>query len=194
MADLPAYIRNFNEYTRSNLTVDDALAFEAEAYGFNDRARTIILGSVLESALEEFLRSKTRPSLNSDDRNALFDLSGPLGNFSSKILVGYAFNWYGPNTRHDMDLVRLMRNAFAHSQKNMDFEAPAVAAMCAQLRAPESQGAKIPDGYLMLLPSNEIEAAEDTKNPRTRFIMTTHIVMERLLLNAYPTKIPPDLT
>ena len=64
-----------------------------------------MLSAMVETCLEIFLRNKARPTLNSDDTRLLFDLRGPLGDFSSKIFVAYAFNLFGPETRHDLDLI-----------------------------------------------------------------------------------------
>jgi hypothetical protein len=148
MAREPAYIRNFKVLSRANPTFGDLPKLEAEVYGSNDRASAVMLSSVLETSLEIFLRNKTRPSLNADDTGLLFDWTGPLADFGSKILVGYAFNLFGPDTRHDLDLIRIMRNGFAHSRISFDFTTPAVAAVCHQLRAPDSPGAFIPHTWL----------------------------------------------
>jgi hypothetical protein len=81
----------------------------------------VMLGSVLEVNLTIFVQSKLRPSLNADDRRRLFDFSGLIGTFGAKTMIGYAFNWFGPDTRHDVELIRTMRNEFAHSRKSFRF-------------------------------------------------------------------------
>jgi hypothetical protein len=93
MPSEPIYIRKFKAFARGNPTFADLPKLEAEVYGANDRARAVMLGAIVETSLEIFLRNKTRPSLNADDCRLLFDFRGPLGDFASKILVGYAFNF-----------------------------------------------------------------------------------------------------
>jgi hypothetical protein len=189
----PKYIRDLKTFTRGDVTVADLVRLEAEIYGANDRARAVMLGAVVETSLEIFLRNKTRPTLNSDDNRQLFDFRGPLGDFASKTLLAYAFNMFGPDTRHDLDLVRLLRNEFAHSRKSFDFTTPAIAAVCAQFRAPDAPGAFIPRRWLETVPHEELANASDKNHPRTRYIATCHILAERLLSNSssLPLDAPP---
>jgi hypothetical protein len=184
MPDEPAYVRNLKAFARGSLTPEDLPKLEAELYGASDRASAVMLASILESSLEIFLRSKTRPSLNSEDNRILFDFSGPLGTFSSKIIVGYAFNWYGPDTRRDLDLIRLMRNEFAHSRKSFNFETPQIADVCQQLRSPDWPGAFIPHGFLEAVPDEDLGDAASKEHPRTRYISACHVLSERLLGNS----------
>jgi hypothetical protein len=165
MPQEPAYLRNLKLMTRANPTDRDLPELEKEVYGGNDRARAVMLSAILEAALEIFIRNKTRPTLNSDDTSRLFDYSGLLGDFGGKILAGYAFNFYGPQTRHDLDLIRILRNEFAHSRVSFDFTTAEVAAVCAQLKAPDWPGAFIPHAWLEIVPLED----GDKTHPRTRF-------------------------
>jgi hypothetical protein len=180
----PQYIRDFKKFAAGDPVFGDLPKLEAEVYGTNDRARSVMLAAIVETSLEIFLRRQTRPSLSTDDARLLFDFRGPLGDFSSKILVGYAFNFYGPNTRHDLDLVRTLRNGFAHARISFDFTTTAVAAVCTQLRAPDDPGAFIPHGWLSAVPHEDLGDASDKTHPRTRYIATCHILSERFLSNA----------
>jgi hypothetical protein len=183
----PAYLRNLKLITRANPTDGDLAAFEKEVYGGSDRARAVMLSAILETALENFIRNKTRPTLNSEDTSKLFDYSGLLGDFGSKILAGYAFNFYGPHTRKDLDLIRTLRNEFAHSRVPFDFTTPEVAAVCAQLTAPDWPGAFIPHSWLEIVPLED----GDKSHPRTRFISACHVISERLMSHTGGT--PRDL-
>lgn len=189
----PKYIRDFKSFTRGEPTMADLASLEAEIYGTNDRARAVMLGALVEVALQQFLHNKTRPTLTSDDGRSLFDFRGPLGDFASKTLVAYAFNMFGPDTRHDLDLVRVMRNEFAHSRKSFDFTTPAVAAVCAQLRAPDAPGAFIPHRWMAAAEEDELENASNKNHPRTRYVSTCHILAERLFSNisTMPLDHPP---
>lgn len=182
----PAYIREFKAFVREDLSYEDLPTVEAEIYGSSDRARAVMLGAVAENALTIFVKYAARQALNSDDKRQLFDFNGPLGTFSSKILVAYAFNLFGPDTRHDLDLIRILRNEFAHSRRSFNFEMSAVKNVCNHLKAPDSPRAFIPHGYLSSVTDKELKDASDKKHPRTRYIMTCHIIAERLLLNARP--------
>ncbi len=186
MADAPAYIRNFKNFTNGDLTVDNLAWFEAEAYGGSDRARAIMLSSVAETALEDLVRSKLIAGVNADDRRVLFDFNGPLGSFSSQILMAANLGWIGPNTRNDLDLVRVLRNGFAHCRKAFGFETHEVAEVCKHLRLPDTPGSFIPHGYLTSVSDDELKDASDKQHPRTRYIMACFIASERLLGAAHP--------
>jgi hypothetical protein len=47
---------------------------------------------------------------------------GPLSTFSNKILMGHALRIYDENTRCNLDIVRNIRNAFAHSKRPINFD------------------------------------------------------------------------
>ena len=89
---------------------------------------TAILGAVIvEHELERLLRSK----LNRKDDETWAMLvadNGPLNTFYFKIAMGYALGIYDNRMRSDLDIVRQIRNAFAHSKKLIQFDHPAVVA------------------------------------------------------------------
>jgi len=195
MAKDPAYIRSFKALTRATPSVADLPLIEGELYGANDRATAVMLGSVLEAALESFLKRKTRGALNADDTRILYEYRGPLGDFSGKTLIGYAFNLFGPETKNDLELIRIMRNGFAHSRVHFDFENNDVSSICTQLKSPDWSGAFIPKSYLEAVNHDELKNAIDKTHPRTRYICACHVVAERLLsygfpLPAYPYELP----
>jgi DNA-binding MltR family transcriptional regulator len=89
---------------------------------------TAILGAVMvEHELDQLLRSKLK---HQDDKTwaMLTDNNGPLNSFSSKIAMGYALGIYDQRMRSDLNIVRNIRNTFAHSKKSIQFDHPAVLA------------------------------------------------------------------
>lgn len=174
------YIREFKAFTGGELTADDLPRLEDELYGSNDRAAAVMLASFTEVALQTFLKGHIRPTYSAENMRLLFEFSGVLGTFGAKITIAYAFNWIGPETRHDLDLIRLMRNEFAHARRSFGFTDAPVAAVCKNLQAPDWPGAFIPMGSLaraMDLPAE----ASDRKHPRTRYRMACHTISHRLL-------------
>jgi len=184
MADAPAYIREFKKLLKGDVNAATLANLEAELYGASDRARAVLLASFVENALERYLKSKLRPTFLSADYRHLFGIEAPLGTFSAKIRVVYAFNWCGPDTRHDLDLIRELRNGFAHSRNSFEFVTPEVAAMCRELRAPDAPGSFIPHSYLATVDHEKLGEASDKSHPRTRFLSACHTISERLLSNA----------
>jgi len=87
---------------------------------------TAILGAVMvEHELEQLLRSKLK---HKDDTTwaMLTADNGPLNSFYSKIAMGYALGIYNKGMHGDLNIVRNIRNAFAHSKKLIQFDHPAV--------------------------------------------------------------------
>ena len=140
-----------------------------------------MLGSVTEAALTIMLRGKTMPTMNSSDRRAVFDFNGPLGTFSSKILLAYAFNFIGPETRSDLDLIRLIKSRFAHSRKPFDFSEPTIKPITDGIKSPDWPGAFIPHGYLNVAPDDQPPNLTDKAHPKTRYVSACHVISERLL-------------
>jgi hypothetical protein len=123
-----------------------------------------------------------RPTLTSDDRRILFDFTGPLSSWGAKTIVGYAFNLFGPETRDDLDLIRLLQNEFAHSRKSFGFATPQVAAVCAELKSPEWPGSFVPLGIQELAKDNdELAASVDMANAKSRYVKACYTISERLL-------------
>jgi hypothetical protein len=176
-----AYVRDLKAFARGGLDLDDLPALEAELYGANDRASAVMLGSFLESSLTTFLTHQLRMDLNNDDRRRIFDHQGPLGTFASKIILTYALKLVGPITRHDLDLIRILRNEFAHSRKHFGFETPVVTEVCKHLQTPDLPDSTTPFGPF----SRAIDGTESDKNhPRTRYRSACHTISVSLLRNA----------
>ena len=117
--------------------------------------------------------------LNSDDFQRVFDGTGPLSSFSAKILIGYSLRLYGEVFRHDMDIIRELRNGFAHTRMPLAFEQPEVAAMCAQLRmASHPELSWLPVPYSTRF---DLDIVGDNNHPRTRFTRACHTISVCLL-------------
>jgi hypothetical protein len=141
-----------------------------------------MFGSFLEVNLERFLFKQMRPDLNSKDRRQLFEYEGALGTFSSKIVVAYALELIGPVTRADLDLIRFLRNEFAHSRIPFKFTTEEVRAICDKFQIVDLPGALIPQGYLSRVPDEELENSSNKTHPRTRFITECHVLAYRMMM------------
>ena len=82
-------------------------------------------------------------NLTSDDEEVLFSGFGPLATFSARIRIAYALGIVGKKTRHDLDLMREIRNAMAHSRRAIGFDTPEVLKLFRQLHC--LKDARVPD-------------------------------------------------
>src|SRR5437660_8771059 len=74
-------------------------------------------------------------ALTKDEEKRLFayEFQGPLADFSSRIKLGYAMYLFGRETREDMEIIRRVRNLFAHQSAVMTFKLPEIEETCQHL-------------------------------------------------------------
>src|SRR5437764_2670278 len=75
----------------------------------DDRSTAIVGGSIVEDCLTAYLRCETIPGRIAD---SLFD--NVIDTFGHKIAAAYVFALIDDQVRQELDLVRKIRNAFAH--------------------------------------------------------------------------------
>lgn len=93
----------------------------------SDRGCVIVAAAVMDSWLEELIRKHVQKYLASNSViKSLFDMNGPISNFSSKILVCRSFGLIDEVAYHDLMIVRKLRNNFAHSADGASFLSPEV--------------------------------------------------------------------
>jgi hypothetical protein len=178
-----ASVRAFKSLADADPVNTDLSAIESELYrSGSDRAIAVMFGSYVETGLKRYLLSKLRDDLDSNDRSKLFDFVGPLGDFASKITIAYAFTLIGPVTRSDLEIIRQLRNGFAHSRVSFNFDTPAVRAVCEHFQIVDQVGSDIPFNYLDKVPDGDVANAADKTHPKTRFVITCHNIAYRFHL------------
>lgn len=85
-----------------------------------DRGCALMAGSFLDYELERLLREKLVGGKKHLD--SLFDYSGPLGTFSSKINISYSLGFICKTSFSDLNLIRKIRNDFGHTHYTLSFE------------------------------------------------------------------------
>lgn len=95
-----------------------------------DRAAAILAGSYLEVLLESLLKSTF---VNDPVVEELFKGSGPLATFSSRISFSYALGLIDGEVYRDLNIIRRIRNHFAHNIQNASFEDASIRDRCGEL-------------------------------------------------------------
>ena len=90
------------------------------------RGSVILAGTLVEDSLRALLISRMAPGVEKDGPKDLFGPMKPLSSFSAKIRMGFALGLYGERTFHDLELLRELRNLFAHGKVAIDFNTPGV--------------------------------------------------------------------
>jgi len=97
-------------------------------YRESDRGAAVVAASLLDKKLEDLVRtyfeSVSSPSKGMVD--SLFAPMAPLSSFSAKIHLCFLMGLLDKEQLHDLDLVRKLRNDFAHSSGEADFTDPAI--------------------------------------------------------------------
>jgi topoisomerase IA-like protein len=60
---------------------------------------------------------------------------------SAKIRMGYAVGLFGEETKNNVDIIRIMRNVFAHAPSPVKFSTVEIEDACALLKVPARVGA-----------------------------------------------------
>lgn len=100
-----------------------------ELFKASDRALAVLWCATVEDNLCKFILTKMR-HLSPDDRDKMFGGYGPLSTFASKISVSYAFSFIGDTTRRNLNIMRDIRNAFAHTGAALSFNTKEVSDVC----------------------------------------------------------------
>jgi len=103
----------------------------------SDRGVVLISASFLEEALESLLRARfsIRYPKSKSSINQLFDAFGPLSAFAAKLRICYAMDLIGGWVYRDLEIVRNLRNSFAHSVGFARFDLPEVVQLTKNLKA-----------------------------------------------------------
>ena len=91
----------------------------------SERGSAIVGAALIDDALEEILKTfMIEPLQNKDE---LFNGSfAPLESLSAKIALAYRLGLISPNVRTSLDLIRKIRNDFAHISRQINFETESI--------------------------------------------------------------------
>jgi hypothetical protein len=96
-----------------------------------DRAAAVLGASLLDVRLEEVFREKFAAN-----HNALLGPSGTLATFSSRINLAFALQWIDADTAHDLNVIRDIRNDFAHHlDHELSFATQSISDRCCNLQS-----------------------------------------------------------
>jgi DNA-binding MltR family transcriptional regulator len=117
---------------RAALTDDDALNVKSKLHLMTDRSLAIITSSWVERALEQAI-IPFFPKMDAYTFKKLASSEGPLSSFFAKIHLAFALGLLDKRCRDNLDIIRRIRNAFAHAPKAISFSTPLVAKECQKL-------------------------------------------------------------
>ena len=107
----------------------DLNEFDSRLHGESDRSAALLAAALLDAQLESLFRARLK---HHQDRLLGFD--GPLASFSTRIRMARAFDWIDEEVERDLDVIRNIRNRFAHSfEQDLTFEDAEIKGWCSSL-------------------------------------------------------------
>lgn len=101
--------------------------------GESGRAAAVLGAAYVEARLERLFRSR----LLAAAPDSLFAFRGALGDFAGKIDLAFSAGWISADSRHDLHIIRDIRNDFAHDvDHTLAFDTQSVRDRTANLRGP----------------------------------------------------------
>jgi hypothetical protein len=98
----------------------------------DDRSFCLLLTAMVENeldrAIDHWIGEQT-----SELRKSLYEQDGLLGNLSRKITMAAVVRIVGPTSHANLNIIRHVRNAFAHAKVPITFKTDEVSAVCADL-------------------------------------------------------------
>ena len=140
---------------------DCAAAFFKTIKAESDRGCVLVATAFLDEALELLLRSKMKsePRIVKKSVDPLLTGIGPLKSFWARTELCRALDFLAEWEYDDLSQIRNLRNLFAHSYEQADFDDPRVVEMVMKLNA---FGERI-------LPQGQAPKRADVKEARQRF-------------------------
>jgi hypothetical protein len=104
-------------------------AFTSRFAAESDRAAAVLGAALLDERLKKVFYTKLVAK-----HESLLGKMSPLGTFSSRINLAFALRWIDQDTECDLNIIRDVRNDFAHHlDHNLSFETQSIADRCKNL-------------------------------------------------------------
>lgn len=126
-------IKALKRLSNTRHAAKDLKAIFGEAETNNPRACALIWGALVEDAVQ-YVTDIKLSHLTAEEKADFFSENGPAGTFSSKIKIAYAMKAIETHARDDINIIREIRNAFAHAQTALSFSNREVADLSELLR------------------------------------------------------------
>jgi hypothetical protein len=136
MTNKPDSIKTLRRFYRDRLAVVNLGDLQSELMGASDRSIVITLGAFLDGAIEFLIAQNTRPQSTQPEFEDAFGINGPLGSFSARIEVAYLFRLIDESVRGQLNVIRELRNACAHSKRPISFATLELANVCKRVLHP----------------------------------------------------------
>lgn len=174
--------QTLHSFSRQLPSFEEFNDIQADLIESSNRTVAVAASSIVELCLEKLLISALPRSRHVIDQ--LNGRDGALGGFYSKNYLGYAMALYGGGDLTQLETIRRIRNAFAHSGRPIKFTTPLVAKECTKLTIGKSSREEWPSS----LSKERIAFTAACISFMKKFLAMTILVKIR----GIATKLPPD--
>ena len=106
-----------------------------------DRAIAIVGANLVDHSLQLAILSHFI-ELSQTETEGIFGAGGPLGSLAAKIKIANALSIMRDDERDALNVIRSVRNAFAHTTLHVSFRTPAVVTTCRKFQMPPRASAR----------------------------------------------------
>jgi hypothetical protein len=167
-----AALQALGRIANAELSPEHIADFFLEVAGIaNHRGAAILLATHLEAVLQLAIvaRLRIRPNNLAD----VFGYDRPMGTFATKIRIANAIGLISDATRSNLDIIRQIRNAFAHAMIPISFETQQVAEACQLLVVPTP-----------LPPTSSVEQTPEKPPARQQYRRTCETISHNLFVGS----------
>lgn len=164
-------IKSVNEFFETKTKVWDLL------YEESDRGCVLVSASILDDTLDILLKQiLKRKKLSNNKIKDITNFTGPLGTFSSRIVMSYVFSVISCELYENLEIIRRIRNDFAHGYDRTDFSQSELEE---KVRSMKSTKYPIEEDLLRVYPEYTPEVksvmVQDKEFPIGRIIFSLHV-------------------
>lgn len=153
-----------------------------------DRARVLVDAANLDDRLQEAITHRF-VALPKGVRSALFSDEYAIATFKMKTNLAYALGIFGDWALHDLNVIRTIRNGFAHYNTALTLDESSVVEMCRTLVLPD----KSKPEFFMFANFGADDLAEQRESGRGRWMVSVWALTTILALDVIRNDVSPKL-
>lgn len=134
--ETPGSVKTLRRLYKDRVRDIDPQKYMAELDSESDRAVIILMAANLDDSLAQLIAEYFCFVYDMDDIEHAFRFQGPLGSFSNRLEIAVLFGMIDDRTYQQLDTLRELRNACAHSRHSLAFDDVEMVNVVARFFAP----------------------------------------------------------
>jgi hypothetical protein len=125
---------SLRDLTRDLPPMEETEPLVKELVHGSDRVCALVAGALLDTLLGKCLEKRLTHLSETEKASLLYGQNALLSSFSAKIVFSYALQFITASQRKELNSIREIRNVFAHTLRNLDFNNTLIQSECLKLR------------------------------------------------------------